>query len=177
MEKWFELEKTDKGIVNFIECNQEFHDYRLENIQYIPGKDMIEVFLKYDTMREGILLRFMDIRDIHIEVEMDYYSHWISGSGCTLTSDNTIIWVEDSDWQDPTEVRDHLDDLKKYTSWIEAGGLCWALTDGNGKAREEVPETYYDQTWSVFGKTEKHHFDLKEFRGDWALAKPGVYGK
>lgn len=56
MAKWYEVEKTEKGIKEFMECNWEFHDFRAVKIQYVPGMDMVEIFLQYDTeyLREMI---------------------------------------------------------------------------------------------------------------------------
>lgn len=69
---WYEVERTKKGIENFLECNWEFHDFRVEKIMYVPGKDMVEIFLKYDTGREGVLLRFAWIKDMHINTQCDF---------------------------------------------------------------------------------------------------------
>ena len=41
MEKWYEVEKTEKGIKEFLECNWEFHDFRAIKIEYVPGKVLL----------------------------------------------------------------------------------------------------------------------------------------
>ena len=64
MAKWYEVEKTEKGIKEFLECNWEFHDFRAIKIEYVPGMDMVEIFLQYDTGCEGVLLRFAWIKDM-----------------------------------------------------------------------------------------------------------------
>lgn len=75
---WYELEKSPGGIRDFLESNWHFHDFRLENIEYTAGKDMVEVFLVYDTGEEGVLLRFAWIHDLHIQTGRDYAADWIS---------------------------------------------------------------------------------------------------
>ncbi|MBD5083282.1 MAG: hypothetical protein HDT34_03880 [Clostridiales bacterium] len=50
MAVWYEVEKTEKGIENFLESNWVFHDFTLERIEYITEKDLVEIFLRYDTM-------------------------------------------------------------------------------------------------------------------------------
>ena len=69
---WYEVEKSQKGIEQFLDSNWGFHDFRLERVEYTPGKDCLEIFLKYDTGEEGVLLRFTWIHDFHICAERDY---------------------------------------------------------------------------------------------------------
>lgn len=66
MAVWYELEKSNAGIKNFLDSNWAFHDFRLERIEYILGKDLVEIFLKYDTGTEGVLLRFIGVRSFTV---------------------------------------------------------------------------------------------------------------
>lgn len=61
MAKWYEVEKTEKGIKEFMECNWEFHDFRAVKIQYVPGMDMVEIFLQYDTEYLRGMIMDMDV--------------------------------------------------------------------------------------------------------------------
>lgn len=163
---WFELDKTPDGIRSFLESNWHFHDFRLESIEYTPGKDMVEVFLKYDTGEEGVLLRFAWIRDMHIRTHGDYAAAWISGSTLIQLDNESIMWLDCDDF----DVGDasQFEAVKRYDTWVEAERLFWAITDGEGNL-VDMPQNRIDQTWHIYGKVEHHHFDLHEFEGDWGL--------
>lgn len=168
MAVWFELEKTEKGIRNFLESNWEFHDFRLERIEYNPIKDLVEMFFKYDTMVEGVLLRFVGIHDAHVNIEYhrDYDTAWLSGSVVLLLENDFVIWLDDDGWGDAT--REHLDEIKKDTTWVEARNVFWAVTDGHGNP-VEMPSDRINQVWNIYGMKKEKHFELKEFDGDWDL--------
>lgn len=164
MAVWYEVEKTEKGIDNFLNCNWKFHDFRPERVEYIPGKDLVEIFLKYDTMTEGVLLRFVRVHDVHINTQRDYDAEWLQGSVALLLEDDSIIWLDDDSWRDKS--REHLEEIKEYTTWVKAERIIWAVTDADGNP-VEMPPDRIDQVWSVYGRTEEKHFELKEFEGDW----------
>lgn len=163
MAVWFELEKSDPGIRNFLDSNWSFHDFRYEKIEYIPGKDSVEIFLKYDTMTEGVLLRFKEVHGIHIDAPMDYDTDWLMGSTVLLFEDDSIIWIDDDGWD--IHDREQLDEVKKRTTWVEAGRILWAITDADGNP-VEMPLNRINQIWNIWGKTEEKYFDLKVFDGD-----------
>lgn len=170
---WYEMEKSPKGISNFLNSNWGFHDFRLEKVEFIPGKDCVEIFLKYDTGNEGVLLRFAWIQDMHIQTKRDYDVDWIFGCVLIPVENNCFIWLDDDTWGKSSV--DHLDELKAYTTWVEAERLFWAITDGDGNP-VEMPPDRIDQTWNSYGKILHKHFDLNEFRGDWNLIlKPPFY--
>ena len=166
MAVWYEMEKSEKGIENFLGSNWEFHDFRLEKLEYIPGKDCIEIFLKYDTMDEGVLLRFVRIHNLHLNTNKDCVTEWLSGSIVLLLENNVIIWLDDDEWGRNT--REHLKEAKEYTTWIEAERIFWAITDADGNP-VEMPQNRIHQIWNIYGKTEEKHFELQEFHGDWGL--------
>ena len=76
MSIWYEVEKTDHGFNEFLNCNWGFHDFRLERFEYVSEKDIVDIFLKYDTLNEGVLLRFVRIHDVHINTNRDYEAEW-----------------------------------------------------------------------------------------------------
>lgn len=51
--------------------NSCFHDYRIERIEYVAGKDYVDLFLKIDQT-EGALLRFVDIANAKVNGNIDY---------------------------------------------------------------------------------------------------------
>lgn len=163
MAVWYELEKSNAGIKNFLDSNWGFHDFRLERIEYILGKDLVEIFLKYDTGTEGVLLRFIGVQDIHIIIPTDYEVGWIMGSLALYLENDSILWLDDDNW----DIHDQgqLDEAKKYTTWVEAKMVLWAITDGDGRPVEMPPERI-DQVWNVWGTMVEKHFDLKAFNGD-----------
>ncbi len=157
---WYEVERTKKGIENFLECNWEFHDFRVEKIMYVPGKDMVEIFLKYDTGREGVLLRFAWIKDMHINTQCDFDAAWISGSSLLLLENDVLIWMDEE-----FEETD-MEECRRYATWVEAERLFWAVTDEEGNP-VELPEDRVNQVWNTNGKEEEKHFELKEFTDKW----------
>ncbi len=55
---------------------------------------------------------------------------------------------------------------------LDDDSIIWAVTDADGNP-VEMPPDRIDQVWSVYGRTEEKHFELKEFEGDWdAILKP-----
>lgn len=51
---WYEVKKEKKSMDEFLECNIDFHDFRLERLEYVPGKDIVEMLLRFDNMKEGV---------------------------------------------------------------------------------------------------------------------------
>lgn len=166
MAVWYEMEKSEKGIKDFLESNWEFHDFRIERVTYTSEKDCLDIFLKYDTMKEGVLLRFAWTHDIHIAPTDFYACAWLGGSVVVrLNNDSdSVIWLSDDGWGD--ESSEHLDELKKYTTWVEAERVFWAITDADGNP-VEMPEDRIHQIWRSYDVETEKHFDLKPFEGDW----------
>lgn len=164
MAVWFEVEKSKNGIENFLDSNWGFHDFRIEKIEYVPGKDMVEIFFKYDTMDHGVLLRFVRVHDMHISIQKDYEDDWIMGSTVLILDDGSLIWLDDDWWG--KESKEHLDELKTHTTWIESEQIFWAITDANGNP-VEMPYERIHQVWVCYGKQEEKHFEFKEFSGNW----------
>ena len=162
MAKWYEVEKTEKGIKEFLECNWEFHDFRAVKIEYVPGMDMVEIFLQYDTGCEGVLLRFAWIKDMHINTQHDFDADWICGSSLVLLENGSLIWLDEE------FPENKLEEVKKFATWIEAERMFWAVTDETGNPIE-MPENRINQVWNTYGKMEEKHFELMEFKGKWDL--------
>ncbi len=163
---WYEVEKSAEGIKNFLESNWDFHDFRPERVEYIPGKDLVEIFLKYDTGDTGVLLRFAWIHGVHINTKRNYDGEWLSGSVAFVLENNAIIWLDDDEWGNQS--REHLDEIKKYATWVEAEKIFWAITDADGTP-VDMPQDRMIQTQVIYGVEETKYFDLKEFSDDWDL--------
>lgn len=141
MSVWYEVEKTKEGLVSFLDCNRSFHDFRPERVLYVPGKDMVEIFLKYDTMQEGVLLRFTGINGVHINTNRDYDAEWLNGSVIMCLDNDSLIWLDDDDRGENS--REYLEDLKQITTWVESKRLLWAVTDACGNP-VEMPDDRID---------------------------------
>lgn len=84
---WYKVEKTEQGIKDFLDCNWGFHDFRIERVEYVAGNDMIEIFLRYDTGKEGVRLRFTGLSGVHIYVNLDYEADWLYDTTLLLRDD------------------------------------------------------------------------------------------
>lgn len=60
---------------------------------------------------------------------------------------------------------DDIEEVKKYSDWIEANKILWAVTNSLG-VPTEMPEDKIDQVWNTWGIIEKKHFRLTEYTGD-----------
>lgn len=161
---WYEVKKNETSINNFLDCNWGFHDFRPERVEYVPGKDLVEIFLKYDTMTEGVLLRFAWIHDLHINTQRDYDAEWMYGSQLIISDKGTLIWADVDDWD--IENPEKLEECKKFATVVESERLMWAITDADGNP-VEMPDDRINQVWESWDKKEEKHFVLDEFTGGW----------
>ena len=161
---WYEVEKSKAGIKNFLDSNWSFHDFRIEKIEYISRKNMVEIFLKYDTETEGALLRFSGVQGVHINLPSDYNADFIMGCCVLYLENDTLLWLDDESCD--ANDAEQLSLAKQCATWVESKKILWAITDGDGNPIEMPPERI-DQVWVAWGKTEERHFDLKPFDGNW----------
>lgn len=155
---WYTIEHTKESINNFMEFNYHFHDFSIEKVTYIPDENIAELFLKYDELKDSIILRFINVRGMNVSVKVDCgYADEIMGSVLLLTDNNQFLWIDGDVWGEQSE--QHIEELKKECSWIQAENIIWALTDENGNPTE-MPPYKIDQTWNIYGKIEHRHFDL-----------------
>ena len=154
---WYEVEHSEKGIYNFMECNWCFHDFKIERVSYLPD-NTAELFLKYDELEGSVILRFIGVHSMNVTVQAEYgYTSDIMGSVLLLLENGQFLWINDDSWGDQSI--EHIEDLKKEASWIQAKRIIWATTDKYGNPTD-LPADKIDQTWCIYGKTEHHHFDL-----------------
>lgn len=161
---WYEVEKNKQGIDNFLECNWSFHDFTIDRLEYYRKDNLVELFLKYDDFKDSVILRFIGIQGMNIVIPDGDYDAYLTGSTLVLSNDNSFTWLAAEVGADEIEI------TKKYTTWLQANMIIWAVTDENGDPTE-LPHSKIDQIWHVYGKTEEHHFSLKKFTGNPHLTR------
>ena len=155
---WYEVEHSEKGIRNFMDCNWHFHDFTIERVNYLPDSYTAELFLKYDELEGSVILRFVNVRSMNVNIQVN--TGWINdivGSVLLLLENGQLLWIDDDRWKDQSI--DHIEELKKESSWVQAERLIWAITDSNGNPKE-LPAGKIDQKLDIYGKIEHHHFEL-----------------
>lgn len=155
---WYEVEKTEAGIYNFMEGNWHFHDFRIEKIEYIQEMSMVNYLLIYDDEKHGVILKFDNVSGLGIRVCDDYLTDYLYGCKCVI-KDGHFFWYDAEDLK-PGDINT----IKRYCNWVECERIYWAVTDGYGTPTE-MPDDRIDQVWNVWGKTEYHHFDFPEYKG------------
>lgn len=161
MAVWYEVEKTEKGIENFLESNWAFHDFKMQYFNYDIANNKVDIFLKYDTGDEGVHLRFVRIDSLCVSTERDWDIDWIGGSSMAII-DNNFIWLDSEDWR-----KEDADNINKYTTWVKSELVFWAITDGDGN-EVEMPEDRIHQIFEeLHGERLEVFFDLKAFDGNW----------
>lgn len=161
------VEKTKQGIEEFLDCIHSFHDYRLERMEYIAGKDLVEVFLKFDTGREGVLLRFSGVNEINIIAERDYEVDWIYESWCQLYEDS-FLWIENDDFDDQRNC--DIEEVRRGTTCVMSDRLFFAFTDQDENMIED-PQEWFHQIWTDSCGTKKEQdFHFKKYDDkNWPL--------
>ena len=155
MSIWYKVAATEQGITDFLDCNWGFHDFRIERVSFIPRSDTCEVFLKYDTGKEGVLLRFSKLHDMFIRVDEDYLDAWLFDTTLLLRENGAMRWIAADD-----VTEDELESCT-FATWVEADQLIWAVTDGDGQPIEMPPDRFH-QIWNVFDKPVEKHFQFEE---------------
>lgn len=161
---WYEVDQSHQGMKDFMECNWSFHDFRIERVSFLPGKGYVELFLMYDTRKEGVLLRFLNPHGMNVDMDNDYEADWLFGASL-IKEGNSLFWIA-ADCIDGDN--EYLEDLKKHMTWVQADALIWAVTDSYGSP-VECPSTRMDQIWNVYGEKIEKHFRFKKFDHDETL--------
>lgn len=161
---WYEVEHTEEGIRNFLDCNWGFHDFTIGRFSFDPEKKTAELFMRYDENEGSVLLRFLNVEGMRVEAEVDggYPVYWIMDSILLLLDNGQFLWIDDDDEKNPDAAR--IAKLKTCCDWVQAGRIIWAVTDKEGNPMEMPPEKI-DQVWHVYEKEERHHFDLTPYEG------------
>lgn len=157
MAVWYEAEKTEDGIRNFMECNWDFHDFHVERVTFFPLKRLLEVFLSYEPPEQSVVLRFTGVKDYHFQ-NHSCNDCDIMAAKTLLLDDGGLLWYSPNDLGEPEA-------MKADSDWVEADRILWAVTNAQG-IPDEMPAEKFDQVWIIWGKREEKHFRLKEFEGD-----------
>ncbi len=161
---WYEVEHSETGVSNFMECNWHFHDFAIERVNYLPDRCTAELFLKYDAMEGSVILRFLDVRAMNVAIEAEAgLRNDIMGSVLLLLENGQFLWADDDTWGEQSY--DHIQELKQDSSWVQAERILWAVTDSLGNPTE-LPTDKIDQTWHIWGEIRHRHFDLTPYKGD-----------
>ena len=108
---WYEVEHSEKGIYNFMECNWCFHDFKIERVSYLPD-NTAELFLKYDELEGSVILRFIGVHSMNVTVQAEFgYISDIMGSVLLLLENGQLLWIDDDSWGDQSI--EHIEYLKK----------------------------------------------------------------
>ena len=135
MAVWYQVEKTEEGLQQFLESNCEFHDYRIERVDYHAAEDYTDVYLAYDTGTEGVLIRFLGMIRLTIPLGRLYAGAWLSGTTVFVSERNSIVWIPEEDCDDPG-TEEECERIMLHYGWIEAEEICWAVTDAEGNPVE-----------------------------------------
>lgn len=169
---WYEVQKSKDGIVNFMRSNSCFHDYRIERIEYVAGKDYVDLFLKIDQT-EGVLLRFVDIASVKVNGNIDYKADCLWACTLLLLENGNFIWFSE-DYEDfySDHSYEDLSKLKEYSTWVEAKRVLWAATDSDG-VPVEMPTYHIDCDCVYYDKKYHEHYDIVPFTGNFEdILKP-----
>ncbi len=98
------------------------------------------------------------VRDFDFRIYESQYDTIIMGAKTVLLQDGCLFWCSCEDYDD-------IEEVKKYSDWIEANKILWAVTNSLG-VPAEMPEDKIDQVWNTWGIIEKKHFRLTEYTGD-----------
>lgn len=164
MAVWYEVINNEKSISDFLDFNCSFHDYRLERIEYIPGKDLVEMFLIQDSLTEGVLLRFAWIKDVRIYTKKDYDVDWIFSCSLIIADEGAMIFADSDNWD--LKNKEDLEKCRKNATVVEFERLMWAITDAIGSPIE-MPE---DKIRMIRGKGYKSsglEYEFEEFTDDF----------
>lgn len=137
MAKWYEIVKDKKYIDDFMYYVRGLHDCRVVNVNCSYEKQFTDIFIQYDSEKEGIVLRFLGVKRVHLNVTDDFPAYWLYDTDILISDDNTLIWFDDG------ECGDEFDELKDYMTWAEADKILFAFTDGKGNI-QDIPEDRID---------------------------------
>lgn len=130
MAVWYEVERTERGIADFMECNRKFRDFRIERITFVAEDDTCEIYLKHATCAGGLVLRFSELCDMFIRVDGDYLESWLAGATLLVRKNGVIRWIAAGN-----VAEDALQDCA-FATWVESHRLTWAITDAEEQPAE-----------------------------------------
>ena len=133
----------------------------ISSVKYDATENTVFVYLLYDTKDEGVILQFCDVIDVRIHSK-DIGEMWLPGATVKLLEDGTFLWYDDDFSMDFDKVQ-----TTDYLTWVRAGQILFAWTDGNFKVRRLTDEML-NPLWRIYNfETKKYenkqlHFKVYE---------------
>ena len=155
MAVWYRVEKTEKGITDFLDCNRGFRDYRPERLTGGAGDGITELFLQNETQTEGVLLRFIGTVRTEIRLNENDPDRRLYEARARIGENGAIVWI----MEDDLRLEEENGEDEAPAGRIEAKELLWAVTDAEG-VPVEMPADRIDQTLIDYSVTTHRHFDL-----------------
>ena len=156
---WYKVIKDEEYFKEFLGIFSEFHDYRITHIEYDSEKNHLMLYLRYDTDEEGVVLKFINVKDMHICPCDDYEISWLSGSALKMTSSYSLFWYNVDD-------EDNIDEIKKdkNLTWIESEQIIFAWLDKDNRVAPLTDEQL-NPVWKILNyETGKYDSVQKHFR-------------
>ena len=156
---WYKVIKDEEYFKEFLGIFSEFHDYRITHIEYDFEKNHLMLYLRYDSDEEGAVLKFVNVKDMHICPCDDYEVSWLFGSGLKMSPSYSLCWYNVDD-------EDNIDEIKKdkNLTWIESEQIIFAWLDKDNQVAPLTDEQL-NPVWKILNyETGKYESVQKHFR-------------
>lgn len=117
------------------------------------------LYLRYDTDEEGTVLKFVNVKDMHICSCGDYEVSWLFGSGLKISPLYSLFWYN-------VDNEDNIDEIKKDKNlpWIESEQIIFAWLDKDNQVAPLTDEQL-NSVWRILNyETGKYESVQKHFR-------------
>lgn len=119
MDRWIRVGNYEEDTQYVLQLFWEFHDFRIQNINYSPEQDRVDLVLEYGTDGPRLQLRFTGISDFNFVPSYDYPSDWLIGASLFITDSDEFIWVADIGVN-------REDQVARYCTWVKSKELHFA---------------------------------------------------
>ena len=156
---WYKVIKDEEYFKEFLGIFSEFHDYRITHIECDFEKNHLMLYLRYDTDEEEAVLKFVNVKDMHICSCGDYEVSWLFGSGLKMSPSYSLFWYNVDD-------EDNIDEIKKdkNLTWIESEQIIFAWLDKDNQVALLTDEQL-NSVWRILNyETGKYESVQKHFR-------------
>ena len=156
---WYKIIIDEDYLNEFLDIFSGFHDYRITHFTYDCEKNTLMVYFRYDTGQEGILLKFINVKDMHICPCDDYEISWLYGASLKMAPSYSLFWYNVDD-------EDNIDVVKKenYITWVESEQIIFAWLDKDDQITP-LTEEKLNPVWNILNfETMKYDHIQKHFR-------------
>ena len=156
---WYKVIKDEEYFKDFLGIFSGFHDYRITHIEYDFEKNCLMLYLRYDTDEEGAVLKFVNVKDMHICPCDDYEISWLSGSLIKMTPSYSLFWCNIDDEY-------NIEEIKKYKNltWIESEQIVFAWLDKDNQVAPLTDEQLNPVCKILNYETGKYEYFQEHFR-------------